>query len=168
VDAVTCVPRSAEDFETPEVFARFMISTRNGKALEDYLDNAISQLSRESFVKIFVAYLGQHSLNQFVTNEQKEIFFEIANEYMGWQSGIRALPKQWFLQDYDSAEKLMAQTATKCEELQAFFTQKRENSRPTTALLARDIIKEIAVLRNKLDNTFFHYCPAKGRRESVG
>ena len=129
--------------------------TRDGSMLGDYLENTTFQLRWDLFLKAFTAYLKANGLNQSITYEQKRIAFEVTKDYLGWQSGMRALPKDTFLQDYDRCEKLMAETEEKLEELRMFLITKLDNSRPTTASLARAIIEELAVLRNKLDDIFF-------------
>lgn len=132
-----------------------MTATRNVKTLEDYPDNTISQFPWESFVKIFMAYLADHGLNQSITNEQKKVLFHIANDYLGWRSGMRDLPAQAFLLDYRNCEKLMERTNSKLKDLQAFLKEEgSDNSGASTASLARDILTKITRLRGKLEDVF--------------
>ena len=102
-----------------------------------------------------MAYLADHGLNQSITNEQKKVFFHIANDYLGWRSGMRDLPTQVFLLDYRNCEKLMEKTKNKLKDLQALLKEEAsDNSGASTASLACNILTKITRLRGKLEDVF--------------
>jgi hypothetical protein len=130
-----------------------MTAVKAKPTLDDYLASGRSDITRESFVKRFSAFLGAHDLDYKVLKKQMDELFEIADDHLRETSGMRAVDTAMLLRDYGNCQKVIKDTRKRLKNLQVYLEKDTEEG-GFTASLARSLTDELKALVERAEDVF--------------
>jgi len=124
--------------------------TGNKKRPEQYVEEAKSGLTRESFAAAFRGFSPVQNIR--MSKDQMDGFFAIADDYLRRKVAAKAMAKDRpkVLQDYRGCKSLMAGTERKLRNVKAYVQKSVTKERTSTVLAARYTIRHI----ERLEKTF--------------
>lgn len=122
-----------------------------GKSFGDYVDQAVTPVKRDQFSQEIQRNLKNFSPSQAVV----EALYEITDEYLRTDSAIRSIRQENTEADWKLSQDMIAETEKALTELgNRLKMHGSAMGRPTTALLATHLLRDVEQFQRKLARRF--------------
>lgn len=123
-----------------------------GKGPSDYIDDAVTQLSRSAFETEVREFVGKE-LAAKLSETHVQVLFDISEDYCRQVGGVYSIKTDRLIQDWSRRKKLIKTTNAKLAGVRDSLKTSAANSRwPTTSLFAGSVIHRLARLQKRLDH----------------